>query len=245
MSEIVNEASINSKVTFSWKSGIGFKETNLSSMLFDQVGGDRFEVGGGDDLLLGHNNADFTISFEMTRRENPIGVWRNIFHKGIDLPGVYMRSPAMWLNPSNNTLHFRLSTITDTNAGSDTYAEIPLNIKTHIIYMKVGSQLHLYINNVLNRIAYLPSASVSNNDPFSIGGDSHDFYNSAGSELNKFQIHERALSEEDRTIASSGGVVREGLAAYYDFEGTYPFIDRSGNGLHGTVFGTPTQVENN
>jgi hypothetical protein len=68
---------------------------------------DRVTVADAPDLMLGADNADFSIGFWLFLTKGAEGNWRNMFRKGsADID----RTGAMWLYPTNNRIHARVST---------------------------------------------------------------------------------------------------------------------------------------
>lgn len=117
-------------------------------------------------LAVGQNNADFALTFWMKLLEGPNGQWRSLIHKG---NGANERTFAMWLQPDNNRVHFRISTTAGWNEGGDSKADLPLNQWTHVAYVKYQDELRLYFNGELDQSAPLNGPVVANSGPLYLG----------------------------------------------------------------------------
>ncbi|MEA2028616.1 MAG: tandem-95 repeat protein, partial [Campylobacterota bacterium] len=203
---------------------------------------DRIEFGGDGKLELGHDNSDFAVSFTLNLQEDHTGEWRNIFHKGEDnnTAGSADRTPAMWIQPDTNKLHYRISTDENVNSGGDTTQEIPLNEDTVITYMKDADELKLFINGDLADSTTLVGNVIGNDAPLSFGGDA--WYDSVGGTIGNIQVHNGVLSEDEIDTIAGGGVVDSDLMAHINFSGSEPFADKSGNDLDATSVSGSTEL---
>ena len=58
-------------------------------------------------------------------------------------------------------------------------------------------------------------------------------------QISDIQIYNKALTPDEVKIISNGGIAdKDHLVAWYDFEGKYPYADKSGNGHNGINYGT-------
>ena len=117
-------------------------------------------------LRVGNGGQDFSVSFWFNLKEGFTGQWRPIMQKG---NYTEERTFAMWMNPGNNILNFRVSTSTSWNEGGESQSEIPINEWTHIAYIKEGQSLKLYLNGTLDQEIVLSGTTQANTGPLSIG----------------------------------------------------------------------------
>jgi hypothetical protein len=215
-------------------------------------GANRVVVPHASHLSLGNNNADFSVSFWFKLKEDATGDWRSITQKG----DASERTFAMWMHPSSNRIHYRISTTAMMNDGGDSSATIPLNTWTHLAYVKEGNTLHLYIDGALDSSATLSGDTVANDGHLRIGMNYNGGNPGTASNIDEFKIFDQALSATDvQSIVNNeeagthyDGTVRAPAicssgprpVAEYRFDecswtDTFQEIkDSSGNGLHGT-----------
>ncbi|MEM6633671.1 MAG: discoidin domain-containing protein, partial [Bacteroidota bacterium] len=110
-------------------------------------------------LQVGKEGQDFSVAFWMKLTQDKTGAWRSVMHKGEE---NYQRTFAMWMRPSDNRLHYRISTDASANEGADSQSELPLNEWTHIAYVKEGQSLRLYLNGVVDHQVALRGTTLSN-----------------------------------------------------------------------------------
>lgn len=150
---------------------------------------------------IGSNNADLSVSFFIRLSSGWNGTWRHVMHKGNTLSE---RTFAMFLNPSNNRLHYRISTTSNYSEGGDSASEIPLGTWVHVAYVKQGNVLAVYFNGVKNSSVTLRGAVINNNGPVYIGRDPQQA--GAAMTLDDVRVYNRALgSNEIASIAAAGG----------------------------------------
>jgi hypothetical protein len=69
-------------------------------------------------------------------------------------------------------MHFRISTTSSGNEGGDTHTHLTRNVWAHIVYMKTGGRLELWIEGIQDGASFwLAGTSEGNDGPFYIGGD--------------------------------------------------------------------------
>lgn len=125
-----------------------------------------------ESLKLGKDDADFSVSFWFYLKEGFTGLWRDVMHKGTDLVDPVERTYAIFMMPTDNRLHYCISTknpATKGNEGGISKADIALNTWTFVEYRKVGRKLQLYLNNVLDSEYTLTDASVASPGSIYIG----------------------------------------------------------------------------
>ena len=164
-------------------------------------------------LQVGNNGQDFSIAFWMNLTQGSTGAWRSIMHKGEE---NYQRTFAMWMRPSDNRIHFRISTSANPNEGGDSQGAIPLNEWTHIAYVKEGQSLKLYINGEVDREITLAGTSISNNGNLYFGDT--PWYAPALSSMDDIRLYGYALGESELAELSTPLDVEGSglLATYYD-----------------------------
>lgn len=118
-------------------------------------------------LEVGQNNADFSVFFWIYLTADATGSFRNVFHKGTDPARTF----AIWLFPTDNRLHYRISTTANSNEGGNSVGALPLNQWVQVAYVKTGNKLRLYLDGTLDSQATLTAPSVSNTGPLYIGKD--------------------------------------------------------------------------
>ncbi|MEM9081299.1 MAG: LamG-like jellyroll fold domain-containing protein, partial [Verrucomicrobiota bacterium] len=166
-----------------WANGIRGR-----ALSFDGVD-DLATVNNHPDLEVGKNNADFSVSFWFYLRESATGAWRALMHKG---NANAERTFASWMTPSNNTLHYRISTTASGNEGTNSKAEIAINQWTHVTFVKSGDRYQLYLNGEFDSEDFLGGASVSNNGKFYFGKD--PWYRGVNSLIDDLAIYNRAIT---------------------------------------------------
>lgn len=175
-------------------------------------------------LSLGRGNRDFSVSLWLRPEDSGTGAWRAVVLKGTE-PGRIAdlrRTPGIWLHPSGNRVHFRISTSADTNEGGDSAAQLPTGAWTHLAYVKHGRRLRLYINGLLDQEVVLRSADIlPNTDPLYLGANPH--YAGFVGALAEFRVYATALDDDEvRHLAQDR---RAGL----------PNVGRLGTGDTGTA----------
>jgi hypothetical protein len=172
-----------------------------SALNFD-AGGSHVQIPHTTSLELGKDNAEFSVAFWMyLRPEGAVGQWRTIMNKGAR---NLQRTPALWVHPNNNRVHYRISTTSNWNEGADSVAEIDESTWTHIAYVKNGSRLKLYIDGRLDSEVTLAGASVGNDQPLSLGMGGG--FGGIDGSLDDIRIYDLALSETSvRALADGNG----------------------------------------
>jgi len=205
-------------------------------------------------LEVGKTGSDFSVTY-WVRHTNPFtGAWRSLIHKG---NANTDRTFAMWMSPSSDQMHSRISTTSNWNEGINaSAAPLALNTWTHVTYVKSGSSLKLYFNGVLDSQAALAGTSISNTGPLYLGKD--PWYPGFGGQLDEVKIFANALSvaeiaagyANENTGKNWDGSARScpipaaPLAEYRLEESSWngtagEVLDSSGNNRHGTAIGAP------
>lgn len=122
------------------------------------------------------------------------------------------------------------------------YNPLQPNVWTHVVYTHDDNFAKLYINGTLVNTVPISGGLSSNSLPMWIGarpnaGGNSSFYHG---ELDDIGLWNRALTEDEITSLYEGNDNGYNLVAYYPFNGNAN--DESGNGHHGTIFGTVTST---
>ncbi len=168
------------------------------------IEGQAIQINSNDDVgIVPHSinfpadTRDFTVGFWMRLDQGFTGQWRTVMHKGNT---AQERTFAMWMHPSSNRFHFRISTTGSWNDGGNSVSQIPVGEWTHITYVKQGNQLHLYINGQLDASDTLGGDIVANNGPLYIGSS---------------PWNNPAFATYDRITAFKRGIQAEAVARLY------------------------------
>lgn len=148
---------------------------------------------------IGAGNADFTAAF-WVKPGAPAGVYRPLFHKGST---DSERGPGVWLQPSDNGLHCRISTTANSNEGLNSIASLPTGVWSHVTLIKSGSAWRCYINGVLDSSTTLSGTTTGNSGPLYVGDD--PWYPGSGCAMDDVRIYNYALS--DTEIAEVHGLI--------------------------------------
>ena len=140
-------------------------------------------------LQVGYDNKDFSVAYWFLPKQAKTGQWRSIMHKG---KANGERTFAMWMRPTDNRVHFRISTTASGNEGSDSKAQLAINQWSHIAYIKKGNKLQLYINGKLDREITLRGKTKSNTGNLYFGDT--PWYNPVISRLDDIRLYGRGLS---------------------------------------------------
>jgi hypothetical protein len=152
-------------------------------------------------IELGKNGADFSVAFWIRIQAAPTGVWRLVARKGTEPERTF----AMFLHPTENRIHFRISVEGNPNLGGDSVTRIDANAWTHIAYVKTGDALRLYINGLLDAEVSLGGKKpVSNLGPLTVGSDGT--LESFRGLVDDFRVYQTALTDDSvATLASEDG----------------------------------------
>ena len=141
-------------------------------------------------LKLGANDTDFSVSFWFYLQEGFTHHYRPVMLKGktdsVTLSNSE-RTFCLWMEAEANRLHYEISTVKTWYEGGSSKAEIALNSWTLVECRKVGRQLQLYLNGVLDSEVTLSDASKDNQSAIFIG--SFDGVASATFAIKNFQIY--------------------------------------------------------
>jgi hypothetical protein len=178
------------------------------SLMFDGVD-DYAQVNDTDILHVGKDNSDFTVTFWIKLLESFTGQFRCIMHKGSTQDTE--RTFGLWMRPTDNRIHYRISTATNKNNGVEASAqEIKLNEWMHIAYVKSEAFLQLFINGNLDSQLQLTEPTVDNSGPIYIGKD--PWFAGTKCQLDDIRIYDRGLNiAELSTIAGGKGLVPPSL----------------------------------
>jgi hypothetical protein len=148
---------------------------------------------------LGTSNSDFCVAFWV----KPIaatGDWRPLFHKGSI---NFERGPGLWLNPGNTRIHFRVSTTSSNNEGTDTVANLAVGAWSHVACVKAANKWRCYINGVLDTEFTLSGTTTGNSGPLYVGDD--PWYAGSNVHMDDVRVYNRALCASDvQTLFNSG-----------------------------------------
>lgn len=170
-------------------------------------GNNHAKVSHSGTLELGKNGADFSVSFWLKLSQGYTGAYRSIMHKGKD---TFQRTFSLWMRPFDDKIHFRISTNQEWNSGGDSIAVLTINSWCHIAYVKMGSELRLYINGILDNKVALSGTVVANDGPLYLGKD--PWHNGIQGSLDDVRIYNYALSDwAIANLFASGETVPEQL----------------------------------
>lgn len=157
---------------------------------FDGVD-DIVEVPNSADLEVGKNNADFTVATWVNLVENANGTWRALMQKGAGTNRTF----SLFLQPTVNRIHYRVSTFVNWNEGGDSIGVLPVGVWTHVALVKSGSKLRLYLNGTLDSEASLSATVIHNSLPLYVG--KHPNLPGTKAKLDDLRVYGRALSERE------------------------------------------------
>ncbi len=153
------------------------------------------------ELALGADNGDFTVSLALIQTQDCNGEFRTVFHKGNNND---QRTPTMFKDPGTTGFYARSST-TASNDEGDSMATpaVDYNVWVYIAYHKHGQELTVFYDGVAVDSVTLSGESVANDGPLYIGKD--PWYSGiVGAGYDNFQIHNRALTEEELHQVAAG-----------------------------------------
>lgn len=147
-------------------------------------------------LALGRGNRDFSLSFWIRPEDYGAGEWRGVVFKGDESGGLLLRTPGIWLHPSQNRIHFCISTAFSGNERGDSNALLPIDAWTHVAYVKIGRRLRLYLNGLLDKEVVLNSADILHSqNPLYLGTNPH--YAGFKGALSEFRVYATGLGDEE------------------------------------------------
>ncbi len=197
-----------------------------------QVGG-ALQFNGTNDMqvanslslqAIGVSNADYSVAFWIRLDQGSTGSWRSLMHKGNVNSD---RTLVFLMSPTDNRLVY------DGIGWSYSKTALPVGQWTHVVYVKSGNNVSLYLNGVLDASTTLGTATVGDNGPLYLGKD--PWCNGVPGALDDVRVYRRALS----TVEARNLV---GPVAWWKLDeaaGSTTAADASGNGQAGTLYGTP------
>ncbi|MFE0515425.1 LamG-like jellyroll fold domain-containing protein, partial [Streptomyces sp. NPDC058964] len=165
---------------------------------------------------IGDNGTDFTVAFWINVAADSTGAWRAVMHRGaVDAERTF----AIWLRPGDNGLHVRVSTTANGNEGIDGTSPLTVGTWTHVVVIKAGNRLDVYLDGRLDSTAALSAPSVGNAGPLRIGRDS--FFGGFAGSIAALEVLTEAVPDSlvpglAGVTWPAAGTVAEGLAAYGD-----------------------------
>jgi hypothetical protein len=181
------------------KPGVKFSDpkTNIGAVEFDGTHYALFGHRAG--LNVGDNDQDFSLSFWIYVNDAgiPNGQWRGVLYKGHEDPSFtnVNRTFGVWLYPDRNTVHYRISTTTNHNAGGDSNTPIPVAQWTHVAYVRRGNHLRLFLNGAVDSEATLTGIVLPNTDGMMIGKS--PYHGGIDGALDDLRIYGMALTPDD------------------------------------------------
>lgn len=133
------------------------------------------------------------------------------------------------------------STNTTQNIITVTGTQIPLNEWSHVLLSYNGDSLNLFINGVLNasQATTLPLNTLGESGlSFGVSDQANGWWDPYSGTLDEIGFWNRALTQDEITSLYLSTASDYNLVAFYPFNGNAN--DESGNGHHGTIFGTVT-----
>lgn len=193
-------------------------KSHTGAVEFDGTGYARFAHRPG--LKVGDHDQDFSVSFWIHVNDAGVsnGPWRGILYKGHEDAAFtdVNRTFGIWLFPDSNTVHYRISTTTDQNAGGNSTTTIEVARWTHVAYVRRGVHLQLFLNGLLDSQVTFSGTVQPNTDELVIGKS--PYHAGIDGSLDDLRIYNLALTPDDITaLARSRNVPampEKPLAAY-------------------------------
>ncbi|MEO1497376.1 MAG: LamG-like jellyroll fold domain-containing protein [Planctomycetota bacterium] len=193
--------------------------------------GQYVSISHADHLRVGDDNADFSVACWLKNNRNGGGQWRETIKKHHD---GRQRTFGMWLRPSDNRMHVRISTTHSWNEGFDSLETFNVGVWRHLAYVKEGSQLKFYVDGVLDRAMTLNGSTYGNNGDTHLGVRGSTWRSDVS--IDDFRVYRRALNAWE--VAELHGLV--GWYRMEDMAGAV-VADSSGVANHAAVIGaSPT-----
>ena len=144
------------------------------------------------DLILGENDADFTVAFWFKLLGQNTGNWREFIRKSNN---DYQRTFALWLWPHSSQIHARISGAVDWDLGIwDSNSHLALSESSRVAYVKRGNRLELYVNGSLDKSEVLSEPIIGIDGPITIG---ESLYQGVHAGYGHLAIYDAALSAQD------------------------------------------------
>ena len=178
---------------------------------------------------LGANNADFSVAM-WVKPNAGAGTWRPLVHKGST---NLERGPGIWLQPTVNKIHYRISTTYSWNEGTDSITALSSGQWSHVAIIRSGTSYKCYINGALDSTYTIIGTTTGNSGPLYVGDD--PWYAGSNVTLDDVRIYRRALTPTE--IVEMYGLV--GHWKLNETSGTTAG-DSSGIGNNGTLNNGPT-----
>jgi hypothetical protein len=97
----------------------------------------------------------------------------------------------MWLNPGNTRVHFRVSTTSSNNEGTDSVANLAAGAWSHVACVKAGNKWRCYVNGSLDTEFTLSGNTTGNSGPLYLGDD--PWYAGSNVHMDDIRVYNRAL----------------------------------------------------
>ncbi|WP_083234251.1 LamG-like jellyroll fold domain-containing protein [Candidatus Marithrix sp. Canyon 246] len=226
---------------------------------------DRLEIGELEGIAINPTDnftVSFNIHFDSFSNDNPNleDAWKNSQRGYQFIIGNYMGQPSgsghfsSMLYELDGKLHFLFNkaqrrdkevifdfkTLNKDKLDYNIYASF--DGTTAKIYIDGNEVADNYIGNI-GGIANTAKWRAGNHYDGSLNGNrvTGDF--ALDGKLDNILFYNRALSSEEVNKIQNGGEVTTGIVAKYDFEGSNPLADKTGNGHDASITNTPTVVK--
>ena len=139
--------------------------------------------------LYPSNNYTYYFWIKMTDLQYKNGQWKHLLHKGS--PDTNIRSPGIWIYPTEPKFHFRSSTTNNSNEGCDPEYVIAANEWIHVAYVLEENTISAYINAQLIRKCVLQGAPNTNDGNLYIG------MNGFGGQMKNIEYGNYSMTKEE------------------------------------------------
>ncbi len=163
----------------------------------DELMGATFVVADADDAVrLDHSadiaaiDDDYALAFWYKPTVGHNGQWRSVLFKG---DSSQTRNFAIYLQPTTNKVHYRLSTDQGFNDGGDSSAELTIGEWHHLAYVRKGNTLSLFINGRLDSSDTLAGTPQINEGAMFIGDSPYN--PPAHGQFANVTVYQRTLSQ--------------------------------------------------
>ncbi|MDP0561536.1 MAG: tandem-95 repeat protein [Candidatus Endonucleobacter sp. (ex Gigantidas childressi)] len=192
-----------------------------------------------DDPTINPDN--FTISVLV----NTATINDGLFHGFLGFQDANLRSPSMWVAPSNGGLHYDAYDEDTGERFNNIIQDVFLAAGTpvHITWIKDGNEFRIHIDGNPEPIHTGPAPDrVHINNTYNVGGVDNYFDGT----LDDIQIYNKALEPEDVTKAYHGEITQwDNITFLLDFEGDSPLENKADNDISFTIIGNPNIIVEN